>query len=359
MKNKTSLARTGASVALMAGICFACGGSQTPPPEAPEEPQAASEEPAPAPEPEPAPPPGPVVIKDVGFQVPESVQHDVASDVYLVSNINGAPLDKDDNGFISKLSPEGELIELKWIDGAAADVELNAPKGLGLSNGKLYVADIDVIRTFDASTGKPGKQIKVPGAAFLNDVAVGPDGTVYVSDTGLEAGKDGSLEPNKKDAIYKVSPEGKVTALVKGEALGLPNGLSADATGLWVATWKGALYHVTPDGKQEAPLQAPGAQLDGLIQTEDGQVLFSSWEKSAVFVGSTDGQFSPLLSDVNAPADIGFDSKRGQVLVPLFTENTVAILKLPPAPAAAATPATPEGATAEAEVESSDAPGTN
>jgi hypothetical protein len=216
---------------------------------------------------------------------------------------------------------------------------LNAPKGIGISNGKLYVADIDVIRTFDATTGKPGVQIKVAGAGFLNDVAVAPDGTVYVSDTGLKAGKDGSLEPSKKDAIYKVSPQGKLSTLIKGEKLGLPNGLFADATGLWVATWQGALYHVTPDGKQEAPLKAPGAQLDGLLQTADGQVLVSSWEKSTVFVGSTDGQFSPLLSDVKAPADIGYDSKRGQVLVPLFTENSIQIQKLPPVAAASAEPA--------------------
>lgn len=340
--------RAGLQVTLVAGFCFACG-SSTPPAEAPAEPEPAPAEPAPAAAPEAPPaPPGPVVIKDVGFQTPESVQHDITSDTYLVSNINGSPLDKDDNGFISRLSPEGQVISLKWIDGAAADVELNAPKGIGISNGKLYVADIDVIRTFDATTGKPGAQIKVTGAGFLNDVAVAPDGTVYVSDTGLKAGKDGALEPSKKDAIYKVSPQGKLSTFVKGEKLGLPNGLFADATGLWVATWQGSIYHVTPDGKQEAPQKAPGAQLDGLLQTADGQVLFSSWETSTVYIGGTDGQFSPLLSDVKTPADIGYDSKRGQVLVPLFTENTVEILKLP-AVAAASTEAAPaSNATAEA-----------
>ena len=336
--------RAGAGVTLVAGFVLACGSAPTPPPEAPASEPAPVAAPAPAPEPEPAPPPGPVVIKDVGFQTPESVLHDVASDTYLVSNINGSPLDKDDNGFISKLSPEGQVTALKWIDGAAPDVELNAPKGLGISNGKLYVADIDVIRTFDLATGKAGQQIKVNGSTFLNDVAVGPDGSVYVSDTGLKAGKTGELEPNKKDAIYKVSPQGKLSTVVKGEKLSLPNGLSADATGLWVVTWSGSLYHVTADGKPEPAVKAPGAQLDGIIQTADGQVVFSSWERGAVFVGTPDAQFSPLLTDVKAPADIGYDGKRGQVLVPLFTENAVQIAKLPAAPAAEAGP--PKGATA-------------
>jgi hypothetical protein len=344
MKNRSSAIRTSARATLVAGFCFACG-SSTPPPEAPAAPAPAPAPPAAEPEPPPAPP-GPLVIKDVGLQTPESILHDVVSDTYLVSNINGSPLDKDDNGFIAKFSPEGQVVTLKWIDGAAADVQLNAPKGMGISNGKLYVADIDVIRTFDATTGKPGAQIKVAGAGFLNDVAVAPDGTVYVSDTGLKAAKDGSLEPSKKDAIYKVSPKGKVSTFVKGEQLGLPNGIFADATGLWVATWQGALYHVTPDGKQEAPLKAPAAQLDGLLQTAEGQVLFSSWEKSTVYIGSTDGQFSPLLSDVKSPADIGYDSKRGQVLVPLFTENSIQIQKLPAVAAASTEPAS-ANATAE------------
>lgn len=345
MARRGASLRAGARATLVSGFALACGSSPTPPPEAPAEPEPVAEV-APAPEPEPAPPPGPVVIKDVGFQTPESVLHDASSDTYLVSNINGAPLDKDDNGFISKLSPEGEVIALKWIDGAAADVTLNAPKGLGVSNGKLYVADIDVIRTFDLATGKPGQQIKVAGASFLNDVAVGPDGSIFVSDTGLGANKSGELSPNKKDAIYKVSPQGKLSTLAKGEKLGLPNGLAADATGLWVVTWSGSYYHVTPDGKPEPSVKAPAAQLDGIVQTSDGQVLFSSWEKSAVFIGTPDTQFSPVLSDVKSPADIGYDGKRGQVLVPLFTENSIQILKLPAAPAAAEA-ASPPNATAE------------
>jgi hypothetical protein len=344
--------RTMSSVELSArgllalGVCLAC--SQTPPPEAPA---------APAPE---APPPAAaavdtaekaapaaIVIKDIGLATPESIQHEPQSDTYLVSNINGDPLGKDDNGFISKLSPDGTVVALKWIDGASPDVELNAPKGIGFSAGKLFVSDIDVIRTFDLATGKPLAQIKVAGATFLNDVAVAPDGTVYVSDTGLKAGKDG-LEPSKKDAIYKVSADGKLSTLIKSEQLGLPNGLFADATGLSVATWQGKLYKVSYDGKQEESSTAPGAQLDGLLHTADGQVLLSSWEKSTVYLGTADGQFSPLMADLKSPADLGYDNTRGQVLVPLFMDNAIEIQKLPQVSATAKVQA-PASTTAEVE----------
>lgn len=345
MKNQLASVHSHARAVFALGFAFACSSSPMPPAEAP----APDTPPAPATE-EPAPEakaaPEPIVIKDAGLQTPESILHETTSDVYLVSNINGSPLDKDDNGFISKVSPEGQIVELKWIDGSAADVELNAPKGLGVSGGKLYVTDIDVIRTFDLATGKPGSAIKVEGASFLNDIAVAPDGTVYVSDTGLKGGKDG-LEPSKKDAIYKISGN-KATVLIKGEQLNLPNGLYADDKGLWVATWTGQIYRVTTDGKQEPAIAAPGAQLDGLVQTGDGQVLVSSWEKSTVYVQSPDGQFSPLLADVKAPADIAYDSKRGQVLVPLFTENSIQIQKLPQVSASAKADKAPANATAEA-----------
>jgi hypothetical protein len=343
MKNRLTGVQLSACAALAVGFCLACS-SQTPPAEAP--PQPAPPAPAPPAASEtPAAAAGPIVIKDIGLQTPESVQYEPSSDVYLVSNINGSPLDKDDNGFISKLSPEGKVLELKWIDGAKPDVELNAPKGFAFSAGKLYVADIDVIRTFDLATGKSLAQIKVPTATFLNDVTVAPDGTVYVSDTGLKAGKEG-LEPNKKDAIYKVSTDGKLSTLIKGEQLAQPNGLFADASGVWVATRTGKLYRVTTDGKQETTTSAPGTQLDGLLRTADGQTIVSSWEKSMVYLGTADGQFSPLIADLKAPADIGYDTQRNQLLVPLFMDNAIEIQKVPQLTAAATPTTSPANATA-------------
>ena len=93
-----------------------------------------------------------------------------------VSNVNGPPLDKDGNGFISKLSPEGEIEELEWITG------LNAPKGMIMDGDKLYVTDIDRLVEIDPETGKIVGTYPAEGAIFLNDPAVGPDSTVYVSD---------------------------------------------------------------------------------------------------------------------------------------------------------------------------------
>jgi hypothetical protein len=131
--------------------------------------------------------PSVIRIADVGFATPESVLHDTGADVYLVSNVNGAPTEKDGNGFISRVSPDGQVLDLKWIDGTAAGVTLNAPKGLAIDGGRLYVADIDCIRIFDESTGAPAGEVCVEGASFLNDVGTARGGGVLFTDSGLDA----------------------------------------------------------------------------------------------------------------------------------------------------------------------------
>jgi sugar lactone lactonase YvrE len=295
----------------------------------------------------------PVVLKDMGFKTPESVLYDPEQDLYLVSNVNGKPLDVDSNGFISKVSPEGKVVDLMWIDGSKKASSLNAPKGLTISGNVLYVADINVVRMFDRKTGAAKGKLAIPGATFLNDVATGPDGTVYVSDTGLKQGKD-ILEGTGTDSIYKIVKGTRVEKVIADKEFGKPNGLLADDTGVWAVTFgSGELVHVDNTGKKEPGQKLPAGTLDGIVKLSDGTMLASSWAASAIFRGTPGGTFEAIIHDVKSPADIGYDTKRNVVLVPLFQADTVVLQKLPgvaPAPSApvAATPATGGPATAAA-----------
>jgi len=187
----------------------ACGGKPTPPPEIP-----APAQPSPPTAAVPTPSaaasapitlvaagaqetsaPKPVVRFAEGLATPESVLYDAANDRYLVSNINGSPTGVDNNGYIAELSPDGKVIQGKFISGGVKNVKLDAPKGMGISKGTLYVADITVVRKFDAKTGAVQGEIRFPKATFLNDIAVSSDDKVYVSDSGLKVGKEG-LEPD-------------------------------------------------------------------------------------------------------------------------------------------------------------------
>jgi len=264
-------------------------------------------------------------IADVGFATPEAALHDPAGDVYLVSNINGGPADKDDNGFIARLAPTGTVLTLKWIDGAADGVTLHAPKGMAIRRDTLFVADVDAVRLFDRTTGAPLGEWPLDGAAFLNDLAVGPDGTLYVSDSGVEPGQ-GGLVPNGRDGIYRREGD-RWVAVVTGQGLGNPNGILAESGGLTVVTFvSGEAYTVDPASGERTMLPKPAAGgLDGVVRLADGSLLIGSWGAHGVYRLTAAGAFSMLADTVNAPADIAFDAKRGALLIPDFTADRVLI----------------------------------
>jgi sugar lactone lactonase YvrE len=292
---------------------------QTPPPAGPEPPEAPPERQTPADE---VPlSSGTRILADVGFDTPESVLHDQEQDVYLVSNIGGDPLAKDGNGFISRVSPDGQ-VEARFIEGGRAGVTLDAPKGMALVDDTLVVADIDVLRLFNRRTGAPQGTLAVRGATFLNGVAAGPDRrTIYVSDSGLTTG----FKPSGTDAVYRIV-DGKISKLAQGTDLGQPNGLLPDKGGTWVVTWgSGELYWLSNAGKRERVEKLPKGSLDGIVRTPDGLLLISSWEGSAVFGRQSGKTFRPIVSGVSSPADIGYDKKRRQLLVPLFEKNALVI----------------------------------
>jgi len=282
---------------------------------------ATKSKPAPAPEAkppekkevEPAPPPAPIRVE--GFKTPESVLYDSDKDVYYVSNINGSPFDKDGNGFISKVKPDGTVEQLEWVTG------LNAPKGMTLLTNTLYVADIDVVRTIDIDAGKLTGEIAIKGATFLNDVTQDA-GIVYVSDSGLKPG-EGGFAPSGTDAIWQIDKDGKVTAVVKDPSLPRPNGLlKADA--LYMVTFGANELRKVYDGKTEVSATLPKGGLDGIVMYLD-DLYISSWECQCVYKGKAQGPFEPVIEGVKSPADIGWDSRRKRILIPQFEDNVVLI----------------------------------
>ncbi|MGH7477787.1 MAG: SMP-30/gluconolactonase/LRE family protein [Longimicrobiales bacterium] len=263
---------------------------------------------------------GPLTIADAGFQTPESVLHDDLADLYLVSNINGDPLDRDDNGFISRVSPDGTVQDLKWIDGDADGVTLNAPKGLAILGDTLFVADIDTVRAFDRNSGAPLGARGVQGASFLNDLAV-VDGVLYVTDSGFGPG----FEPSGTDAIHRFDGE-VAEALAEGADLAHPNGIAGTDQGLVMVPFGGAVvYRIGADGAASELATLPAGQLDGVVQVADGSLLVSSWEGAAVYRVREGLAPEAVVENVEAPADIGYDRQRGRVLIPLFQGNAVEI----------------------------------
>ncbi len=273
------------------------------------------------------PPARPLLVLS-GFRAPESVLHDPEQDVYFVSSISGGSSDKDGDGFISRVRPDGTVDSLGFVRGGRDGATLHAPKGMALVGDTLWVTDIDAIRGFDRRTGLPLATIEVPGSGFLNDLAVGPDGMLHATDSGFRAAGDGS----GREAVYRVAP-GHRAERVLTDVPG-PNGiaLTADGAGLLVASFADdAIREWRPlDGTVTVTGRGPG-QHDGLVVLDDGRVVASSWtDSSLVVVGP--GAAVALVAGVPSPADIGLDRGRGRFLVPVLEGDRVEVWAVPPAP---------------------------
>ena len=100
------------------------------------------------------------------FELPESVIYDSKNDVLYVSNITDHPFKKDGTGYISKIGLDGTIIKKKWIN------KLNAPKGLTITNDKLYIADVDELVEVDIATARNqgiGANVTITGIVTNGD----------------------------------------------------------------------------------------------------------------------------------------------------------------------------------------------
>ncbi len=283
----------------------------------------------------PAAPAGPAVTKVTvvaGFLTPESVLHDAAQDIYFVANINGSPTAKDNNGFISRVRPDGAVENLKFIEGGRAGVTLNAPKGMAARGDTLWVVDIDVVRAFDAKTGAPRDSVSLAslGAVFLNDVAIAPTGALYITDTGIRFDDVGNVLHPGPDRIFRIGPDRQVTVAIRGDTLGRPNGITLDSVGkrFIVVSFGGRSVFAWKPGDKAPGVIAKGAGgFDG-VEIAGTKILVSSWSDSTVSSYET-GQEVKLITGVPSPGDIGYDAKRNRVLIPILSGNRVEIWQLP------------------------------
>lgn len=236
----------------------------------------------------------------------ESVLFDDATGTIYVSNIEGQdPLQKDGKGSIAIISKEGKIVNPAWVTG------LNAPKGMAISNGKLYVTDIDEFVEIDIATAKVSNKWKVEGAQFLNDVAA-HNGTVYFTDMNT-----GKVHAYANGAITTVS-EGH--ASINGIAVaadGTIYGLDASGLKKWNADGTSTVVNANVTGG------------DGLIILGDGNFVASRWQGEIWFANDST---QTLMLDTKAAesntADIGYNAAEKIVYVPTFFKNKVAAYKL-------------------------------
>lgn len=265
---------------------------------------------------------------------PESVAYAPKQNVLFVSNINGKPDQKDQNGFISKISPSnGSIIELNWVTG------LNAPKGIAVSNNnsRLYVSDITDLVEIDIGTGKIIKRFNAPGSAFLNDVVSDNQGNIYVSDT-------------VTNTIYKLATNTRdnntssLQVWLQSPQLNGPNGLHVDnnksrlivgSFGTFTKPGAGIeivdLKNKTISSLGKEGTTSPFGGLDGIeSDTSDTHYYVTDNPAGKVYTVKADGTGYGTLIDLHTQgtADLGFIPSQSTIIIPLMQDNKLVAYKL-------------------------------
>ena len=240
---------------------------------------------------------------DSVLKVPESVLFDAKNKVLYVANIDGTqPWAKDSAGSIGKVGLDGKVISVDWVSG------LHAPKGMGMFNGKLYVADLTELVEIDISSGKITNKLTIPSAEGLNDVSVDKEGNIYVSDS-------------RGKKVFKVK-DGMAELFL--ENLKGPNGVLAHQKDFYVLD-AGGMYKLNADKSLTKIAEGMEGGTDGIENVKGNEFIISCWA-GVIWYINEDGSKELLLDSRDVKknsADIGFDAVNKIVYVPTFWRNTV------------------------------------
>ena len=255
-----------------------------------------------------------------GLNEPESAVYDKKTNAIYVSSINGNPLELDNNGYISKLSVSGQILEKKWITG------LDGPKGLAVFKNFLYVSDINKIWKISLKNKKKTK-FKVNDTGFLNDVVVDKNGDVYMSDM-------------FKNRIYRLK-ENKINIWKQSELLNSPNGLLIEGNNLIISTWgkikegfeteiKGKLIKVNLRTREIKKFFStrPIGNLDGIVFNKNNGYLVTDWISGKLLTVNKKGIVVESNKINKGAADLEILMHKNLILIPMMQNNNLSAFQI-------------------------------
>lgn len=245
-----------------------------------------------------------------GLQNPESIIA-VGDGSYFVSNVSGGAADRNGEGFISRLWMSGGVNAYRWAS------RLDAPKGLAIANGHLFVTDIDALIEFDIETGRRIARHPVEGAQFLNDAASLPDGRILVSDS--------------QTRRIHVLDHGNVSVWMESDRFGGLSGLLVETDRLLVTTMsEGLVLAIDWESQAITELASGLVNADGIDRWCEGY-LISQWPGQIAYLTAS-GHVHHLLDtreDGIAMNDFIVDGNR--LMIPNWTPGSVRTYQLAPA----------------------------
>jgi len=190
---------------------------------------------------------------------------------------------------------------------------------------RLYVADINRIHVYDIESAAEVDTLAVETAVFLNDLAFGPDGTLYASDSFGQS-------------VYALAPDSDPVIVVQDNVLDVPNGLlwrddrllvgsigsftdfEADAPLHWLDVATGTL-DVVPDVR---------GKFDGLVNVDQGGWM-TDFRGQLIWLQDEEANPYDLIEyGLMSSADLGYDPGDSTLVVPDLIGNQLAFVRLQP-----------------------------
>ena len=234
----------------------------------------------------------------------------------MVSNLGYelSPTAKDGDGFILKCNSLGIPQQV-----FAPQIKLNAPKGMKVHQGILFLTDVDRFLAIDLTTQELVKNwdLSSTGGLFFNDPEWVGD-RFWISATDL-------------NTIYSIHPDSsRIQKIEFKQPFFGPNGLAYDSNSqvVYVAEWgtgepNGRLLKIYLN--QDNAIEILGdftGHLDGLQMDEASNCVFSDWNSGKIF-RHQDGKSTAITDSLGGPAD--FILSRKHLIIPCMMENQIMI----------------------------------
>lgn len=276
----------------------------------------------------------------------ESCSYDAGRGLIVVPS-RGVPQGvQANNAWVSLVNHDGSVHTARWIGvqvpaqraSLTPPLVLNEPFGSDIAAGKLYVADRDggtgpadpsvaVVRRFDLRTGAPAGQVRVAASTGFNDIEVAEDGTIYATQTG-----DFGARPDSSTwQLWKITPDGTASVLVRGAPLAAPNGVALDPQGNVVVVNVGNADVLTfsPAGRLLRTETAAQPGSDGLVILRDGTKYVSSVIHGGVSRIRPGRPAELIARNIPNAASMCYDAGANQLVIPMNANNALAFVRLP------------------------------
>ena len=130
------------------------------------------------------------------------------------------------------------------------------------------------------------RQLSSLDAQFLNDVAVGTDGTIYITDSGIAFDASGNVSHPGQSRVFSIrdrTPE--VAVRLRDESA--PNGITWDesrAAFVIVGFNTPEIYSWAPGAAEVTVIGQGAGGADGVVALADGRIVYTSWADSSLNV---------------------------------------------------------------------------